>query len=223
MPGDLPRLQRVIVAICAAGLVVGCADADDGSLTVEPESSTVTSSAPSTDTSTPEGATRPTYVRETPLPEEIVERNAPEPTPEAEEAFFACLEEAGYTREDWRRFRPVDGEMYTTGDDPDRDAFKEVEDICIHESGVGYVAAMDPEYVAAANESLLIEAQCMQDLGWSDFPDPVPGEGDRLVSGLGLASATGTFAPPIDPEEKEHYESDREYCGTQSGRSYFRE
>lgn len=213
-----------VVVLFAVVLIAGCAGPAPSNTTEEPGSATTTSSALGADTSVSDESTRPTYVRETPLPGEIVERNTPEPSPEAEEEFFSCLEEAGYTKDDFYRFNPA-GEVTISEDDPgyaDRAEFKEVEDRCSHGT-VGHVAKFDPEYVAAANESLLIEAQCMQDLGWSDFPDPVPGEGDLLVSGLRHANVTGTFAPPIDPEEKEHYESDREYCGEQSGRPYFRE
>ena len=158
-----------------------------------------------------ETSPRPTYGRSTPLPGSIVEEADP-PTPEEEAAFWDCLDAFGYSRSDYDALLP---EGFFSKDDPELSQFMDTVETCAHDSGVGYSANLDPAYIAAANESHWIEARCMQDLGWSDFPDPVPGENGRL--------RTGAHEWPSGAEELEAYLADREYCGTQSGMPFFRE
>lgn len=176
--------------------------------------------------------TGPTYVRETPLPEDIlaglVENNQVDMG-----ILSECLEEAGFSIEDtfttpgtrelspreaarqgftpppaganWAYTEVVDQDLY--------DTYTAIEKACI--AAAGGSVYDPPELIAAYNESVLIDVQCMRDLGWSDYPDPVTGENGRLL--------TGPYEWPSDAEALEQFLTSREYCGEQAGMPFYRQ
>lgn len=175
--------------------------------------------------------TGPTYVRETRLPEEIIAEQV-ESNQVDMSILSACLEDAGFsiadtfvtpgTREltareaarqgftpppagaSWSYTEVVDQDLY--------DAYTAIEKGCI--AAAGGSVNDPPELIAAYNESLLIEIQCMRDLGWSDYPDPIPGDNGQLFG--------GSYEWPSDAEALEQFLTSKEYCGEQSGIPFFR-
>lgn len=132
-------------------------------------------------------------------------------------AFEACMEEAGYTTEDFELFPPaeeLDGpEPRTVVDqgEPDWDLQLQI-GACINQSGVGVSVVGDPAAIAQRTESALELTRCMKERGWSEFPDPAPHPApfdDGLIH--------SRIDMPQDPEARGAFNADFEECAAEAG------
>lgn len=139
-----------------------------------------------------------------------------------EEAFEACMEEAGYSIDDLDRGEPLtpeeleelgleigEGEEIYRGE-PDWDLQLQM-GTCINQSGIGESAVGDPEAIARRTESALALTRCMKDRGWSEFPDPVP---HPAPYDDGLTHTR--IDMPKDPEERDAFNADFLECAAEA-------
>lgn len=131
------------------------------------------------------------------------------PAEEQEAAYWECLEEAGYSRDDFdRMFPPNQTEWITEEDDTEALEFFEIDEACIVESGIGEVAN-NPEHIAARTEAAHLLVNCMRGRGWRDFPDPVPHEDGGVVP--------PRVELPTSAEEQERFQEDFGHCAEGAG------
>lgn len=124
------------------------------------------------------------------------------PTDEQQEAYEACLAEAGYTEED---FLPRRGETSVTYDD----AAYAVLSRCAAESGVGEMEGDTPEEADAETRKATTLVRCLRERGWDvDDPEPSP-VGDYLIP--------PRLPVPRDREEANAFMADLTECGRDAG------